>query len=56
MREALFALVEAGDQSAGTVETSGATDQPEIRDAITWVMEGGETTFKFKLRKDEYGF
>lgn len=44
----------AGDQSAGTIKASGAIDQPEIRDAITRVMEGGETAFK--LRKEKYGF
>lgn len=44
----------AGDQSAGTIKASGAIDRPEIRDAITRVMEGGETAFK--LRKEKYGF
>ena len=44
----------AGDQSAGTIKASGAIDQPEVRDAITRVMEGGETAFK--LRKEKYGF
>lgn len=44
----------AGDQSAGTIKASGAIDQPEIRDAITRVMEGGEPAFK--LRKEKYGF
>ncbi|MBB1046522.1 TrlF family AAA-like ATPase [Dietzia cercidiphylli] len=44
----------AGDQSAGTIKSSGAIDQPEIRDAITTVMEGGEKAFR--LRKEKYGF
>lgn len=44
----------SGDQSAGTIKASGAIDQPAIRDAITKVMEGGETAFK--LRKEKYGF
>lgn len=44
----------AGDQSAGTIKFSGAIDQPEVRDAITTVMEGGEKAFR--LRKEKYGF
>ena len=44
----------AGDQSGGRISLQGAIDMPEIRDAITHVMEGGEKAFR--LRKDKYGF
>ncbi len=44
----------AGDQSGGRISLQGAIDMPEIRDAITHVMEGGEKAFR--LRKEKYGF
>jgi type III restriction enzyme len=44
----------AGDHSGGRIRLEGAIDMPEIRDAITHVMEGGEKAFK--LRQDKYGF
>ena len=44
----------AGDQSGGRIRLEGAIDMPEIREAITHVMEGGEKAFR--LRKDKYGF
>jgi chromosome segregation protein len=43
-----------GEQSRGEVKNQGSIDVPEIRDAITHVMEGGEKAFK--LRADKYGF
>lgn len=44
----------AADQSRGTIAGEGATDVPEIRDAIKRIMEGGEAAFN--LRKEKYGF
>jgi type III restriction enzyme len=44
----------SGDQSGGRIKLEGAIDVPEVRDAITHVMEGGEKAFK--LRKSKYGF
>jgi type III restriction enzyme len=44
----------SGDQSGGRIKLEGAIDVPEVRDAITHVMEGGEKAFK--LRKNKYGF
>jgi chromosome segregation protein len=44
----------SGDQSRGRIKLEGAIDVPEVRDAITHVMEGGEKAFR--LRKDKYGF
>jgi len=46
--------VKAGDQTGGTIKTSGAIDIAEIREEITRVTEGGERAFK--LRKEKYGF
>lgn len=43
-----------GEQSRGEIKGQGAIDLPEIREAITRVMEGGEKAFK--LRADKYGF
>jgi type III restriction enzyme len=43
-----------GEQSRGEVKHQGAIDVPEIREAITRVMEGGERAFK--LRANKYGF
>jgi type III restriction enzyme len=43
-----------GEQSRGEIKNVGAIDVPEIRLAITKVMEGGEKAFK--LRADKYGF
>jgi chromosome segregation protein len=43
-----------GEQSRGEVKHQGAIDVPEIRDAITRVMEGGERAFR--LRANKYGF
>lgn len=44
----------AGDQSGGKIKLQGAIDNPDMRDEITVVMEGGERAFK--LRKEKYGF
>lgn len=44
----------SGDQSGGQIKLQGAIDMPQIREAITHIMEGGEKAFK--LRKDKYGF
>lgn len=44
----------SGDQSGGMVSHLGAIDVDEVRDAITQIMEGGESAFK--LRKAKYGF
>ncbi len=43
-----------GDQSGGKIRTSGAIDQPEIKELITSIMEGGREAFQ--LRKDKYGY
>jgi chromosome segregation protein len=43
-----------GEQSRGEIKGQGAIDVPEIREAITRVMEGGEKAFK--LRANKYGF
>lgn len=44
----------AGDQSGGEIKQRGAIDVPDVREAITRIMEGGEPAFK--LRKEKYGF
>jgi type III restriction enzyme len=44
----------AVDQSGGEIKLVGAIDMPEVRDAITRIMEGGERAFK--LRQEKYGF
>ena len=46
--------VASGDRSSGTIAHEGAIDVPQVRDAITRVMEGGEEAFQ--LRRDKYGF
>ncbi|MFC1806591.1 hypothetical protein ACFL09_06400, partial [Planctomycetota bacterium] len=46
--------VASGDRSRGTIAHRGAIDIPDVRDAITRVMEGGEEAFQ--LRRDKYGF
>ena len=45
---------ESSQQTQGEVKYEGAIDNPEIRDEITLIMEGGEKAFK--LRKEKYGF
>jgi chromosome segregation protein len=45
---------QAGDQSGGKVALEGAIDMPEVRDAITRIMEGGEKAFR--LRHEKYGY
>jgi type III restriction enzyme len=42
------------DRTMGCVDPIGAIDMPEVRTAITRVMEGGEEAFT--LRKEKYGF
>jgi chromosome segregation protein len=44
----------SGDQSGGEIRLQGAIDIPEVREAITRVMEGGERAFR--LRQEKYGF
>jgi len=43
-----------GDSTKGCIAGQGAIDVPEIRKAITNVMEGGRKAFE--LRKEKYGF
>lgn len=43
-----------GDQSGGKIAGEGAIDIPEVRNAITDIMEGGEAAFN--LRRQKYGF
>jgi len=45
---------EIGDSTKGHIKGQGAIDIPEIREAITNVMEGGQKAFE--LRKQKYGF
>jgi putative AbiEii toxin of type IV toxin-antitoxin system len=44
----------AGDHSAGQIAHQRAIDMPDVREAITRVMEGGEAAFR--LRTAKYGF
>jgi len=44
----------AGDHSGGTIQAIGAIDIPEVRSAITTIMEGGKEAFN--LRRQKYGF
>lgn len=43
-----------GRKSMGRIAAEGAIDVPELRNAITTVMEGGEEAFE--LRRQKYGF
>ena len=45
---------ESSQQTQGEIKYEGAIDNPEIRNEITLIMEGGEKAFK--LRKEKYGF
>jgi type III restriction enzyme len=45
---------ETGDSTKGCIAGRGAIDIPEIRKAITNVMEGGQKAFE--LRRQKYGF
>jgi len=45
---------ETSQQTQGEVKYEGAIDNPEIKEEITLIMEGGEKAFK--LRKEKYGF
>jgi type III restriction enzyme len=45
---------ESSQQTQGEIKHEGAIDNPEIKDEITLIMEGGEKAFK--LRKEKYGF
>lgn len=49
-----FGYRNEGDQSTGEIKNVGSIDVPEIKKAITTVMEGGDTAFK--LRQEKYGF
>ncbi|NOX65223.1 MAG: ATP-binding protein [Chlorobi bacterium] len=45
---------ESSQQTQGEIKYEGAIDNPEIKNEITLIMEGGEKAFK--LRKEKYGF
>lgn len=45
---------ESSQQTQGEIKHEGAIDNPEIKNEITLIMEGGEKAFK--LRKEKYGF
>jgi len=45
---------ESSQQTQGEIKFEGAIDNPEIKNEITLIMEGGEKAFK--LRKEKYGF
>lgn len=45
---------DASSQTRGIIKAEGAIDTKEIKNEITFVMEGGEKAFR--LRKDKYGF
>lgn len=49
-----FGYKHEGDQSMGVIKNVGSIDVPEIKKAITTVMEGGDLAFK--LRQEKYGF
>jgi chromosome segregation protein len=45
---------ESSQQTQGEIKYEGAIDNPEIKNEITLIMEGGEKAFR--LRKEKYGF
>lgn len=49
-----FGYLNNADHSKGTILNEGSIDIPEVKDAITTVMEGGDSAFK--LRQEKYGF
>ncbi|MFX4301633.1 TrlF family AAA-like ATPase [Alicyclobacillus tolerans] len=49
-----FGYSNSADHSKGTVLSEGSIDVPVVKDAITTVMEGGDSAFK--LRQEKYGF
>lgn len=45
---------ESSQQTQGEIKFEGSIDNPEIKNEITTIMEGGEKAFI--LRKEKYGF